>query len=270
MHTLQIGAKSYQVPTKWNQLSKKQLLQVVRILYGPKPKQWDIRLLLLSAISAPIGVLLNQSAIVVVQLYPLTDFLFAEDQFLTEQLLPEFKLPVQHDAKRTRWVGPKSSFRNMLFGEFIFADTYFRLYTTRQVPEALDYLVATLYRPIIPKLGPSNPRWNGDRRQSFNEHQTEYFIERLKHLAEDEKLAILTWYRGCRAQIEREFPEVFEAAEEAVKTKDAGDWGRVLRKLSGGAFGTLEQTAQQNTRTILAEMQDIARAHTKAQNAARK
>ncbi|MBO3270747.1 hypothetical protein [Hymenobacter defluvii] len=265
METLQLGSKRYQVASTWNQLKRPQLLHVVRVLYGPQ-SHWPLKLRLLSALSgAHFHDLLSLPAVQAVQLYPLTDFLFDEDQYLTEQLLPEVRVPIQYIKQwRARWVGPRSSFRNLLFGEFIFADTYFRLYATRQSAEALDLLVATLYRPLVPGMSPSHPQWQGDRREPFNEHRTEYYAKHLRHLPDAEKLAILTWYRGCRQQLEREFPEVFEAAEGITSNQQAGDWGRVLRKLSGGAFGPLDQTARQHARTVLAEMQDMARDYQKA------
>lgn len=51
------------------------------------------------------------------------------------------------------------------------------------------------------------------------------------------------------------------AGEDATASaKQAPDWGRVLRKLSGGVFGTVAQTAGQPLRSVLAEMQDFAAA----------
>jgi hypothetical protein len=83
-----------------------------------------------------------------------------------------------------------------------------------------------------------------------------------------EKLAVVTWYRGCRAQLAQEFPDVFVAAEEdaTASAKQAPDWGRVLRKLSGEAFGPVGQTAGQPLRLVLAEMQDLAADYQRQKN----
>lgn len=252
MEDLQIGRTRYRVPSTWNELTRAQLLAVMGVLYGPAHKL-PVKLRLLSVLSgAPLPPLLAQPELVVVQLYSLTDFVASEEHRLTEQLLPEVKVGSR------RFVGPRSSFRNLLFGEFIFADTYFRAWATHRSAAALDLFLATLYRPAVPGLGPSDPRWRGDRREEFNEHRTEYLASKLTSLPDAQKLAITTWYRGCRTQLELEFPEVFELHEEANR-RPKGDWGQVLRKLSGGAFGPLEQTARQHTRTLLAEMQDRAR-----------
>ncbi|MBC6698869.1 hypothetical protein [Hymenobacter sp. BT190] len=264
MNPLQIWGTKYFVPASWNELTRAQLLGVMGVLYGPECPPLPAKLRLLALLSGvPTTQLLALPAVQCVQLYSATDFLFDEQQRLTEQLLPELKAP----DSRIRWVGPRGSFRNLLFGEFIFADTYFRAWSTHRSPQALDWFLATLYRPLVPGLSPSDARWQGDRRETFNEHRTEYLATLLTRIPDAQKLAITTWYRGCRGQLEQEFPEVFEVHEaDAARPQQAGDWGRVLRKLSGGAFGTLEQTARQHARTILAEMQDLARDYAKVKH----
>ncbi|WP_375435098.1 hypothetical protein [uncultured Hymenobacter sp.] len=260
MEKLQIGRTPYRVVSTWNELTRAQLLDLLRVLYGPA-NQLPQPLRLLSVLSGvPLPQLLALPAVVVTQLYALTKWTSSEEHHLTAQLLPEVRL-----QRSQRYAGPKSSLKNLLFGEFIFADTYFRAWATHRSAAALDLFVATLYRPPVPGLGPSDARWQGDRREPFNEHRTEYFAAKLAALPDDQKLAITTWYRGCRAQLEKEFPEIFAVhEEETTGKKEGGDWGQVLRKLSGGAFGPLEQTARQHARTVLAEMQDLARAYQKA------
>ncbi|PJJ59446.1 hypothetical protein [Hymenobacter chitinivorans] len=257
MDTLQIWGTTYKVPTTWNELTRAQLLHLVRVLYGPEGKLPRPLQLLHVLSGAPLATLLQLPAVQCVQLYSVTDFVFDEQQLFTQQLLPVVRVGV------TRYAGPKSSLGNVLFGEFIFADTYFRAWATCQSAEALHLFLAALYRPVVPGLGPSDPRWQGDQREAFNEHRLEYFAEKLQRLPDDQKLAITTWYRGCRAQLELEFPEVFDVQQQEVGAQQDGDWGRVLRKLSGGAFGTLEQTARQHLRTLMAEMQDAARDYKK-------
>ncbi|GAA3954113.1 hypothetical protein [Hymenobacter algoricola] len=265
METLDVHGKRYQVPGTWNEVTRLQLLDVLRILYGPE-STWPQKLRLLSVLSGVnLSVLLELPAVQCVQLYDLTDFVFDEEQCLTQQLLPVLMLPARHDKARTKWVGPRSEFRNLLFGEFIFADTYFRAWATHQSAEALHLFLAVLYRAQVPGLSPRDPRWQGDQREAFNEHRLEHFASKLCHLDDATKLAVATWYRGCRRQLEQEFPEVFDVHEtDAGGSQQAGDWGRVLRKLSGGAFGPVDTTARQNVRVLLAEMQDAARDYQKA------
>ncbi|MGI4871455.1 MAG: hypothetical protein ACRYFX_09790 [Janthinobacterium lividum] len=261
METLQIGTVVKQVPSTWNELRRRQLLQVLAELYSaPDPAQ---RLRLLSLLTGFRPLVLTALPMdVLAQLLPLTDWLTSAAHLLTEQLLPTLHLPGRHVSERpTTWHGPLGQFRNLLFGEFIFADTFFVLYCLHRRPEYLDQFLATLYRPARRDASPARADWTGDVRLPFNEHQLEARTPRVAPLPTLEKLAVVTWYRGCRAQLAQEFPDVFVAADQAATAANqAPDWSRVLRKLSGGAFGTVAQTANQPLRLVLAEMQDVASA----------
>lgn len=262
METLQIGALTKQVPSTWDELTRKQLLRVLAEFYSaPKPGR-GLRLLhVLSGF--PLPRLGTQPVVVLAQLLPLTHWVDSETHRLTAQLLPTLQIPGRHVTERpTTWHGPLGEFRNLLFGEFLFADTFFVLFTLHGKQELLDQFLTVLYRPARRGASPEREDWTGDVRLPFNEHQLETRTPRVARVPLLEKLAVLTWYRGCRAQLGQEFPEVFVAADEDTQTsgKQAPDWGRVLRKLSGGAFGTVAQTAGQPLRLILAEMQDLASA----------
>ncbi|MFC7669276.1 hypothetical protein ACFQT0_19405 [Hymenobacter humi] len=133
-------------------------------------------------------------------------------------------------------------------------------YALHRRPEHLDKFIAVLYRPGKRNPNPESADWNGDVRVPFNEHRLEFRTRLLSGVHNDlEKLAVLTWYRGCRARLAVEFPDVFAEAEETTAgPQKAPQWERVLRKLSGGAFGPVQQTAAQPLRLILADMQDAA------------
>jgi hypothetical protein len=260
METLQIGAITKKVPATWNELTRKQLLRVLAELYAdPKPGR-GLRLLhLLSGF--PLPLLGTQPVVVLAQLLPLTHWVDSEKHRLTEQLLPTIRIAGRHVSElATTWHGPRGQFCNLLFGEFLFADTFFVLFTLHGKADLLDKFLTVLYRPARRGASAERDDWTGDVRLPFNEHQLETRTPRVAQVALHEKLAVLTWYRGCRAQLGQEFPDVFVAADEDAKasTQQAPDWGRVLRKLSGGAFGTVAQTAGQPLRLILAEMQDLA------------
>ncbi|MGI4866165.1 MAG: hypothetical protein ACRYFZ_19730 [Janthinobacterium lividum] len=268
METLQIGATTKQVPATWNELKRKQLLQLLVEVYSePRPGR---RLRLLALLSGfPPVLLANLPEVVLAQLLPLADWVDSDNHRLTAQLLPTLHIPGRHVAERpTTWHGPRESFRNLLFGEFIFADTFFALYCLHGKPQFLDQFLTVLYRPARRDASPERADWNGDVRLAFNEHQLETRTPRVFRVAPLEKLAVVAWYRGCRAQLAQEFPDVFVAADEdaGASAKKAPDWSRVLRKLSGEAFGPVQQTAGQPVRLILAEMQDLAADYQRQKN----
>jgi hypothetical protein len=258
METLQIGTTTRQVPSTWHELSRQQLLRLLPLVYAPARPERRLRLLaILSGYS--LAVLTSLPPVVLAQLLPLTDWLGSEAHRLTDQLLPTLAVPSRLPGRPTSWHGPAGQFRNLLFGEFIFADTFFVLYSLHGQADCLDKFLTVLYRPARPEADPEAPDWTGDVRWPFNEHQLEARAPRVAPVPAAQKLAVLTWYRGCRAQLAEEFPDVFVAAEPDAQVKPGPpDWGSVLRKFSGGAFGTVQQTAQQPLRLVLAEMQDAA------------
>lgn len=270
METLQIGTITKQVPSTWNELTRKQLLQVLAELYASKPVP-GVRLRLLSRLTGfRVPLLSGLRADVLAQLLPLADFVSSEQHFLTAQLLPTLKAPGRHVTEPgATFHGPRAHLSNVTFGEFMFADTFFfhyhlaaRQHRPANRATALDKFLAVLYRPSKRHPNPAAPDWNGDVRIPFNEYHLEARTPRLAPVPEVEKLAVLTWYRGCRQQLATEFADVFAVADEDEKGPEkAPQWERVLRQLSGGAFGPVQQTAGQPLRLVLAEMQDAAVAY---------
>jgi hypothetical protein len=266
METLKIGTTTKQVPSTWNELTRKQLLRVLAELYGTTQNA-GTRLRLLSLVTGfRLPLLSGLAPDVLAQLLPLVDFITSEDHQLTAQLLPTLRLPGRHVTEPVAVLhGPARSLSNVTFGEFIYADTFFIHYhrTLQRVrlnnsSAHLDKFLAVLYRPSKRNPDPEADDWNGDVRVPFNENHLERRAPRLAPLPEVEKLAVLTWYRGCRQQLATEFPNVFAQAEETTVPQQAPQWDKVLRKLSGGAFGAVQQTAGQPLRLVLAEMEDIA------------
>lgn len=261
METLQIGARTKQVPSTWNEMRRQQLLSALALLHGPIYHAGS-RLEWLAVVTGfPLLLLTGLPADVLAQLLPLVNFLTSEDHLLTAQLLPTLRIPGRHRTEPWQtWHGPRASLSNVTFGEFIFADTFFVLHALHRRPAHLDQFLAVLYRPSKRNPDPDHPDWDGDVRVRFNEHQLEHRTRLLEGMTNElEKLAVLTWYRGCRQQLATEFPDVFAEAETGTPAaRQAPQWERVLRKFAGGAFGPVQQTAGQPLRLLLAEMQDAA------------
>jgi hypothetical protein len=255
MHDVSIGGRPRKVADTWNALPRKHLLAVVRHLYAQHRTETDLRFWLLSVLlDVSLATILAFTDVQLAQLLWLTDFLL-DDNTLTEQKLGSVQLPAWRDPLRRTFYGPREHFRNLSFAEFIFADSYFVRYSQDRTQVALlDKLVAVLYRPQRRHYDPNAPDFGGDRREDFNEHLLEKRVSMLSALPRDEKLAIYTWYAGCRQALEYTYPDVFTSAhQEQARAKG---WDYVLRELSGSTFGTLTETSRQNARLVLAKMQD--------------
>ncbi|SHL25990.1 hypothetical protein [Hymenobacter psychrotolerans] len=248
MHHVLFSSAERHVPACWNELSEHQLLQVVKTLNYQHRTRMDMRLHLLSILlQLPFPTLLSCTPVQLAQLLPQADFVLESNE-LTAQLLPAIKF------KGRLLYGPREHFRNLLFKEFIFADSYFMRFCADRQEALLDKLVAVLYRPQRKPYHPDRADYGGDRREDFNEHLIESRAAELAALPLAIKLAVLTWYTGCRLELARQHPDVFGSGHEE-KAGSKG-WDYVLREVSGGAFGSLAETSQQHARMVLAKMQD--------------
>ena len=260
MHDVQINGRLRKVAATWNELTRPLLLRVLAVLYSPNWGENELRIRLLAVLlQVPLGTVLFQfTDVQICEIKWLTDFLL-DEVTLTAQLLPWLRLPGWRHWLRPRYWGPRESLRNVSFAEFIFADAYFVAWAAQQNPAYLDQLVAVCYRPQRRPYRPGAAGYGGDRREDFNEHLVPGRARCFAALPKAEKLAVATWYRGCRQQLEQDFPLVFQQAPEADASAPASSgWGQVLRELSGQAFGTLAETAKQPIRLVLAKMQDDA------------
>lgn len=259
MHDVTIAGRHRPVPATWNELPPRLLLRLMPVLHAGGADASDLRLrLLFVLLQVNLATFLLITDVQLCQLLWLADFLVT-DVRLTAQLLPMVRLPWARDWRRRRWFGPLEKMRNLRFLEFIFADAYFVAYSKNPAQaEWLDKLVAVLYRPQRRRYRPRAADYGGDRREDFNPVHVGVRADTLARLPLATKLAIYTWYRGCRGQLERDFPRVFTPAHEESASNAPSGWAHVAREMSGGAFGTLEQTEQQLVRVVLAKMEDDA------------
>jgi hypothetical protein len=257
MHDVSIAGRNKKVAETWNELTREQLLRLMPILYGAytdlRRQRIDLLWVLLG-INWALGLAITPEQYVL-QLFPLTDFLLAETVGLTVQLLPSVEL---RWYQRRLW-GPADAFRNLRFLEFVFADSYFVAHASTGDEQWLNRLLAVLYRPQRFPYRPNSAKYSGDRRQDFNESLVDARAQQLAELPMAEKLAILTWYRGCRQALEQRYPLVFTPDHEQQAADNSGGWAYVLREMSGAAFGSFDETGRQHLHTVLAKMEDDTR-----------
>ncbi|HEX8656470.1 MAG TPA: hypothetical protein VF690_03000 [Hymenobacter sp.] len=260
MHNVQIDGRFRAVPATWNDLTRPLLLRLMPLLYGGSASQTELRLRVLQVLlQVNLLLMLAFTDAQLAQIIWLADFALAEVT-LTAQLLPHVRLPWRRDWRRRRYWGPRANLRNLRFLEFIFADAYFVAWAKDPTQTKwLNLLVAVLYRPQRRPYRPRAVDYKGDRREDFNEVHLDARAARLAHLPLAVRLAIATWYRGCRFQLEQDFPLVFTPANEDAAAGARDGWAHVLREMSGATFGPIDQTEQQLVRVVLAKMEDDAR-----------
>jgi hypothetical protein len=238
MFKITINNDLYYCPSSWNELSRNQLLDICYLAQqNCTPNEFKTKLLLsvlgLKTLQVQERTLDGElcfffrigrktiyilSAIDIACLIDRFDFLFVSKkdadgniqfQFnsrLTKNLITSFKLNGQE------FFGPADSLTNILFHEYIFAETYLVEYSKTQIDKYLDMLIAVLWREQDPKYNPEDISFNGDRRKPFNDFQVEARAKAISKLDKATKQAILFFYDGCRNYLRVKFKEVFEGA----------------------------------------------------------
>jgi len=232
MHQLTINNVTYKVPSSWNELTQEQVLSLVD-MYNKKYN--------LAEISVKLLMIITGIKVVFVQKYQASgevfhfrhgkhnyiidvrdiiyaasklDFLFRTEEIkgqkvysldskLNVNLLPEIRFGLFF--KKT-WHGPADTLTNILFAEFIHAETAFDKLGATLNEKYLDRLIGILYRPEG-RMQIDSPR--GDIREPFNDFLIDKHTKIAARIPENIKIAILLYYTGSRYAITKIFPEIF-------------------------------------------------------------
>lgn len=179
------------------------------------------------------------------QLSQLLNFLY-EENTLTENKMPQLKkygYPTFH--------GPASEFLNLRWNEFMVADQYHSAFVRTSCLSMLDYLLSAIYRFKRPDYDPDK---HDDIREPFNQHVLKRRALIWKKVAIHHKLSLYYFYVGCRAELVRTYPDIFDSGGEGQTAGQSGqtaDWLDLLRHLPSDKFGTLEQLENQYVHTTL-------------------
>lgn len=224
------------VPSKWNELTRKQLEKVAGLLAQEQKSVYSFRLKVLEVLAKLSKMRLFQiGSERLVDIFPFVEWV-EKDIDLTDNKVLEIK------SKGVKFMGPIGDFSSLSCGEWTDADEAYLDYMASQKPESLDRLMAILYRERDKKMNPKNPLWKNDYRLAYSEATVKGRIPYMAKIEMPTKLAVLFWWKGCRQEWESVFERVF-------KDKGAGHesfgWQETVMKLSGAEFGDLEKT--QNT-----------------------
>ena len=130
---------------------------------------------------------------------------------LTTNLIPAFS------HRLVKYYGPDSRLFNLVFEEFLEADSHYSNYLKSGNPADLDKLVATLYRR---KGTDSSP---ADMRATFNAHMVEANAKKIHYVDRTVKLGIFLFFQGCRNFLTINFPHVFSTKKGTASR--GGDYG---------------------------------------------
>lgn len=192
MTVIEINKRLYSFPEKWDEMTPRQVLQVFRVLVS-HPTDHAVYLQLLKVLAGcSWWAIYREKKSRLMEYFYLCDFIFAT-QNLTRNPLPAYK---GHH-------GPADNFDNLRMNEFAYSQTFYEEYRANEQPEALDKLVATLWRP-----GGGNAE-DGDRRQVFKEAPMMARIKQVQKWPSHLKEAIYHWYGGCLGTLMEANADVF-------------------------------------------------------------
>jgi len=144
-------------------------------------------------------------------LHKALNFLWEKND-LTTNPLPLLKIRFR------KYHGPGPRMKDISFGQFMIADTFFLKYMRSRSPEDLNMFVASLYY-----------------RKEFDASKVERVAQKLRRAKMDKKLAVVLFFTGCRNYINNRFPLLFPkpAKGESKAKGNKASWGDVLISLVG-------------------------------------
>jgi len=201
------------IPSSWAELSADQVLFIAPRIMSMRPDIANVKDEILAKLLRIRNKHLRRINIGQMNgLHQSVDFIYKEIDLICNPL-PRIR------RRLISYRGPKEKLKDLRFGQFVIADTYYVRYLRRRQQEDLDMMVASLYR----------------RGKRFDATAVENGARRLSGISQEKKLAILMFYTGCRKYINGRFPLLFPKTEskEKKKKKGGGSWAGVLVSLVG-------------------------------------
>lgn len=243
MKTITINSDKFNLPTRWNELTTDQFRHIATLsLQQLTPAEFKLKaaLLLLNITVEPLPeqsvkaescyyirhgkntylVSTHQLMAISEQMKFMFDIVETSEGHnyqlhckLFRQLIPNISV-----AGHT-FYGPDDALTNILFKEYIRAETYFSEFLSKKDKADADRLIATMYRPEAKYYNPADVNFSGDRREPINDFLIENRAKVISKLDDVTRQAILMWYEGCKNFITTKYARVFE---EGNKPKGSG------------------------------------------------
>lgn len=141
---------------------------------------------------------------------------------------------------------PADRIYNLTVNEFSHADDLYLGWFKTQDFEYLQYLAAVLYREI----------GKDGKRVAFDKTELEARAKYLSKIDQQTLLAISLSYQGSRSYMIAQFPIVFPKPKGKAKPPNNSGFGKLVLHLSGGKFGTHNETKNTNVYTFLSEFEE--------------
>lgn len=264
MHAVELPYCNFktQIPSAWNELSRKNLIDFCRLMLWHDAK---VEFLLHKYngsqhitpddIKNTVGLQFRKSLFQkfinhslprhittneVMDFAATQTFLFNEEAAIENWLIPYFFLPA-YRCNPFPFFGPGNMLQYITVAEISYADMYLNQYIATQQVQWLDKLIACIYRLVTPV---SLARWfinGGDIRPAFNDNLVERHARRVASLPMYIKLAVFYLYKSARVLDQQINAPIYQNhGQQASKL----GWAAVIISLAGDKAGTIQQVQQ--------------------------
>jgi len=285
MKTITINSDKFNLPTRWNELTPVQFRHIAMLsLQQLTPTEFKLKaaLLLLGITVEPVPennlkgescyyvrhekntylLSTHQLMAIAEPMKFLFDIVETDEGHnyqlhckLFRQLIPEIKVSGH------TFYGPDSALTNILFKEYIRAETYFAEFLSKKNKADADRLIATLYRQQAKDYNPEDVNFTGDRREPINDFLIDNRAKVISKLDEVTRQAILMWYEGCKNFLSTKYARVFEEGEQkkgSAKQQDIFEgYMRLLATLSNNDATKTEDWLNINLHMVMLTMDNM-------------
>ena len=245
MHSITINSDRFSIPSKWDEVTREQLLSICRISLIELP-HLEFKSLALIAL---LGLKVNKKP--EAKIKGLTCYLLYSGRkryilsaehvrFLSKALDWMLKKEEQEDGSfkyalcakiirnllpdvlvnKLKFYGPADALTNLIYQEYIHAETYLDRFIRSKDTIWTDKLIAVLYRQAPADLDKSAPDYSGDPRAPLNDFHIDENAVILSALPADVKQAIMLFYYSCREYLVFKFPNVFSPGSSSTKNNN--------------------------------------------------
>jgi len=244
IYALSSYKKAFYLAESFNELSAKQLFAITKIRSSKMDANEAILAALRILLKMPFIKFALLPAEIKERLLPYAEWVFG-DNTLTHQLLPKYK----------GLYGPKSKLLNLRMKEFHACEMRYKMILDG-VPGAMDELIAILYRPGKPHYDLGVDK-DGDVRIDYNGNTVAARATAIAKWPIEVKQAIVFFYDGCRMELIKNHPIVFDQSnnEQGFQHDQFHGMFMMMRGIAAdGKFGDFEKVENLYMYTALTEV----------------
>ena len=232
-----------QIPQSWNDCSDNQLTAIASLMAsGIEGIKFDYRCFCIL-----IGAKWFQLKTIAKRIYILANVPMSEIKPSFEYIYKKNNLTRFPAISIKDYFSPLPQVSNLTIAELAVADDLHIKFRSTRNTEFLHYLAATLY---VHQQQPRPP---------FDKNDLSLKVKDFQKLPMGELLVIEQAFAGCKEHLASKFKKVFPkpTGQNHAKPPTSSGFPALILQLSGGKFGTHEQTSRTNCYTFFSEFENL-------------